>query len=128
MTAKNKVILNSISILFVVLGIFLLLVSDETKTKIIAIICLIFFGGGNIAHNILLSNTSGSLAKNIAGMSGCLIFIIACFFILPFNHLFDNSWRYNPTIAWIIGIAGILFFFFGFLKFTINLLKRNYKE
>ena len=128
MIIKNKIILNSICILFVAVSIFLLIVSEEPRTRFIAVLCLLLFGGGNIVSNILESEKSGSLVKNIAGMIGCLIFVIVCYYFLPFHHLFDGSRRYNPTLGWVIGIAGILFFGIGFLKLTINLLKEKHKE
>lgn len=66
--------------------------------------------------------------KNTAGMIGSLIFVIVCYYILPFHHLFDGVHRYTPTLGWAIGIAGILFFGIGFLKLTINLLKGKHNE
>lgn len=125
---KKKIILNSISIIFVVISIFLLIVSEETKTRIIAVLCLLFFGGGSIIYNILENEKNGSLAKNIAEMIGSLIFMLVCFFVLPFHHLFDDTRRYTPFLGWIIGITGILFFGFGFIKSVIKLLKRKNKD
>ena len=128
MIVKNKLILNAISILFVVISIFLLIVSEETKTRIIAVFCLLLFGGGNIIYNIIESKKSGSLTRIIAGMIGCLILIVVCYYFLPFHHLFDGTRKYTPLLGWIIGITGILFFGFGFLKSIIILLKRKNKK
>lgn len=86
---------------------------------------MFFFGGGGIVYNILVNEESGSLAKNIAGNVELSIFLIMCFSILPFNHLFDNSWRYNPTLGWIIGVIGILFFGFGLLKIYNKFIKKR---
>lgn len=110
------------------MSIFLLIVSEETRTRFIAVLCLLFFGGGSIVSNILSSEKSGNLVKNIAGMIGSLIFIIVCYYFLPFHHLFDGTRRYTPSLGWIIGITGILFFGIGFLIAIINILKRKYKE
>jgi riboflavin transporter FmnP len=124
---KNKIILNIICILFVVISIFLLIESEESKRRFIAGLAIIFFGGLGIVYNINKSEKSGSLAKSIASMIGCLIFVILSYYILPIHHLFDGSRKYSPTIGWIFGIVGILFFGFGFLKILIELIKGKKK-
>ncbi len=128
MIIKDKIILNSICILFVAISIFLLIVSEEPRTRFIAVLCLLLFGGGNIASNILESEKSGSLVKNAAGIIGSLIFVIVCYYFLPFHHLFDGARRYTPTLGWVIGIAGILFFGIGFIKLTKNLFKGKHNK
>ncbi|TGN29801.1 hypothetical protein [Empedobacter tilapiae] len=121
----KKYIFFFISILFVILSITLLIISEEKQTNIIALLSLLFFGGGAVVFYILINRFYGNSTKNIANILGALIFTITSYFILPFNHLFDGSRKYNPTIAWVVGIIGIFFFGFGFFRLIIKLLKEN---
>ena len=125
MIPKNKKKLYSIFILLTIVSVFLFCISDETKTRIIAIINFLFFGIGGIVTYILEREKSGVLTKNIAGILGCAIFVIVSYSLLPFNHLYEDSRRYNPILGWIIGIIGILFFGFCFFKLIIKLSKIN---
>ncbi|MDM1071833.1 hypothetical protein HX001_04905 [Empedobacter brevis] len=121
----KKYILFFISILFVILSITLLIVSEEKQTNIIALLSLLFFAGGAVVFYILSNTFYDNTTKNIASILGTLIFTITSYFILPFNHLFDESRKYNPTIAWIIGITGIISFGFSFFRLITKLLKEN---
>ena len=66
---------------------------------------------------------SGTRTKTIALFFGCLIFIIASYSALPFNHLFDDSHRYSPVTGYIVGIVGISFFGFGLISSIVQLVK-----
>lgn len=128
MIIKNKKIYYLISILFVIISIFLLIASKEKQTTIIALLTLLFFGGGAIIVYILNNKFYNDKTKNIANIFGALIFTITCYSILPFNHLFDENKKYHPTIAWIIGVIGIIFFGYGFFILIIKLIKEKYKK
>ena len=124
MIIKNKKILYFISSLFVIVCLYLLIVSEDTQGRIKAFLGVLFFGAGSIIHYILQNNTIGYNVKLIAGIFGCLIFVIVSYSLLPFNHLFDESSKYNPTLSLIIGIVGILFFGFGFFVSLIIMFKK----
>jgi peptidoglycan/LPS O-acetylase OafA/YrhL len=119
----KKTLYYAICILFSLLSIFLLIVSTEQKVIIISLLNLLFFGGGGIAYYILDKKETKN--KTIALMYICLLFIISSYAVLPFNHLFDGTWRYTPALGWIVGMAGIIFFGFGFIVSIIRIVKKQ---
>jgi len=115
-----------ICIIFSIGSIFLLVKSEEANVIWISIMNLLLFGGGGIVFYILekkenKKNTQRN--KIIALFFGCLFFVFASYSVLPFNHLFDDTWRYTPILGWIVGIAGILFFGFGVIVSIIQFYK-----
>lgn len=123
----KKKLFPFIAIFFSVIGIFLLINSNDKKTSLLGIINILFFGGGGIIYLILNNNKVGLRIKKIALLFGCLIFIITSYFLLPIHHLFDDNKKYHPTIGWIIGIIGMLFFGYGFIITLIKFLKNDGK-
>lgn len=97
--------------------------SKNQRTTTLGIINLLFFGGGGIVYFILNKKSISNRLRNITLLIGCLIFIISSYYLLPFHHLFDNNRKYHPTIGWIIGIIGMLFFGYGFIISIIKLVK-----
>lgn len=112
---KNKKLFYTICIIFSLMAIFSLIVTEDTKTILISLLTILFFGCGSIIAYILDTKEKESNVRTIALLFGCLIFIVGSYSVLPFNHLFDNSHKYTPTLGWIIGIVGILFFGYGFI-------------
>lgn len=128
MIIKNKKIYYLISILFVIISFFLLIVSKEKQTTIIALLTLFFFGCGAVVVYILNNNLYSDKTKNIARIIGYFIFIILCYAMLPFNHLFNDSRKYTPLLGWIIGIIGIPFFCYKIFELIIKLINENYRK
>ena len=114
-------------------SLFLLIKSDEGNVIWVSIANLLFFGGGGICYYILdkkedKNTITTKRNKIIALFFACLFFVFASYSALPFNHLFDDTWRYTPTKGWIVGIAGILFFGFGAVVAIIRFCKYRKTE
>jgi len=132
---KNKKILYLICALFTIASIFLFVTSKEVKTTLVSIVLFLVCGVGGISTFILDKKENKDIAqeknititdkrgKMIALMFACLCFVIASYFTLPFNHLFDDNRSYTPTMGYIVGIVGMLFFGFGFISSIIRLIK-----
>lgn len=98
---------------------------------------LLLFGGGGIAIYILDKKESKNIGqedtltiaakrtKMIALAFGCLCFVVASYWVLPFNHFFDNTRNYTPIFGYIVGIIGILFFGSGLIVSIIAIVKRS---
>jgi hypothetical protein len=132
---KNKKLLYSICILFTIGSIFLLVVSEKTEVILVSVMNLLMFGVGGVCVYVLEKRGNKDIeeektiiitdkrGKMIALTLACLCFVIVCYLVLPFNHLFDGNRRYTPSLGYIVGIAGILFFGFGFISSIIRLIK-----
>ena len=124
---KNKSF-YTVCILFSIGSIFLLFKSDEADVIWVSLMNLLLFGGGGIAHYILDKKENKNTIttkrnKIIAVFFLCLFFVFASYSVLPFNHLFDDTWRYTPILGWVFGIAGILFFGYGIIVAIIRFYK-----
>ena len=131
---RNKKIFYSICILFTIGSIFLLVVSAKIEVVLVSIMDLLIFGVGGICVYVLEKKENKDIeqektiiitdkrGKMIALTFACLCFVIACYLVLPFNHLFDGDRRYTPTFGYLVGIVGILFFGFGFISSIIRWL------
>ncbi len=107
----------------------------KTKEIVLGIVTLLSFGGGGIVYYALNKKGNKKIEKSekitikesprklIFLLLGCLIFVICCYGFLPFNHLFDDNYKYTPALGYIVGITGILFFGFGFVTAIIRLVK-----
>ena len=113
--------------IFSIGAIFLIITSESREDILASIVGLLFFGVGGICYYFLDKKGNKEVeyngekrfiekrSTNAVLMIACLVFVIAGYFLLPFHHIFDGTWRYTPTIGWIIGMAAILFFGAGFI-------------
>ena len=132
---KNKILFYSLCIIFSIIAIFLLIVSKGRDEILASIALLLMSGVGGVCVYMLERKEDKHIepektititdkrSKTIALMIGCLSFVIVGYLFLPFNHLFDNIRRYTPIMGWSVGIAGILFFGFGFVMSITSLIK-----
>ena len=132
---KNKKLFYSVCSLFTIGSIYLLVGSEEIEVILVSVMNLLLFGVGGVCVYVLEKKENKDIGqgktitiidqrgKMFALMLGCLSFVFACYLILPFNHLFDGTRGYTPVIGYIIGVAGILFFGFGFIMSIIRLVK-----
>lgn len=125
---KNKKVLYGFWVIFCIISIWEILKNSDGKTGPIGYLTLMFFGGGVIVYFILTNNNIDFKIKRIANLIGCLIFVIASYFLLPFHHLFDGTRKYTPEIGWIIGLGGMCFFGFIFFKLILEMLKEHFRK
>ena len=124
-----------ISAIFSIMGIFLLITSEGREDTLFGIFCLLFFGVGGICYYFLDKKGNKQVEYNgektfvdkrsasVVLLISCLVFVFVCYLLLPFHHIFDDNWRYTPTMGWIIGMAGILFFGAGAVAAIKRLIK-----
>lgn len=125
---KNKKVLYGFCVIFCIISIWMILKNSDGKTELKGYLTLMFFGGGGIVYFILTNNKIDSNIKRLANLIGCLIFVIAGYFLLPFHYLFDGARKYTPEIGWIFGLGGMLFFGFAFFKLLLEILKEHFRK
>jgi hypothetical protein len=131
----KKILLYSIYTVFTIVGIFIICVSDNKKGIWVGIVLSLFFGAGGVCTYILerggnkkIENKNEIIiieqrGKIIAVMTLCFVFVVLGYSLLPFNHLFDGTRGYTPTLGYIVGIVAILFFGLGFVISIKRLIK-----
>lgn len=125
---ENKGFLYTIFVFFCIISIWLILTKEGGKSELIYYLTLLSFGGGGLVYFVLTNDKIANKIKRFASLLGCLIFILVCYYLLPFHHLFDGARKYTPEIGWIIGLGGMLFFGLGFFKLLFDMLKDHFKK
>jgi hypothetical protein len=131
----KRIFLYSISAIFTMVGILMIYMSNEKKDVLMGVLVLLSFGVGGICINVFekkgnkrakqkdVTTITEQHSKIIALMLSCLAFMVLGYFVLPFNHLFDNTRFYTPVMGWIVGVISILFFGYGFVVSIKRLIK-----
>jgi hypothetical protein len=132
-TSNRK--LYIICAIFTIGAIFMLITSEGREEILGSVFALAFFGVGGICYYFLDKKGNKRVeyngektfvdkrSKSVVLLIGSSMFVFACYLFLPFHHIFDDNLRYSPTLGWIIGVAGILFFGAGIVVAIKRLIK-----
>jgi hypothetical protein len=135
----GNILLYLICFLFAAVGSVAIVISENIKDALVGITMLLLWLGLGIG---LLYNRLGKSGKKenknieqegvititcnrvkmLALMLMYLCLGVACNFMLPFYHIFDNSSKYSPAVGWVVGLGGVLSFGFAFIVAIIRLI------
>ena len=127
-------------VLFVIVSIIMIAVSKETTDILLGVMILLAFCAGGMSTYMIQAKKKKNIeqeqiititdnrSKMTVSLLCYLSLVIVSYLFLPFNHIFDDTHtsgfrRYTPTIGYIVGISGILFFGWTFFLSITRLVK-----